>query len=174
MRYAKIEKCECTNGLGWGVSLYVQGCSRQCKGCFNKQTWDFSGGKYFGAPEHIYISNLLAEKPEVLTRFSILGGEPLEENNLLELASVIARARITNKNLKIWLFTGYTWEELEERIKDRPDNYLSTILENIDVLVDGPFIQEQKDLTLKFAGSRNQRIIDVQRTLCQDNIVLFQ
>ena len=172
MRYARIEKCECTNGLSWGMSLYTQGCRRKCKGCFNSSTWDFRGGEYFSSNQTEEILVELAANSH-LKRFSILGGEPLEEENLRDVALLISRIRPINKNLKIWIFTGFTWEDLYKRIADDPNSYLTTILENIDVLVDGPFIQEQKDLSLKFAGSSNQRVIDVQKTLCRNEICLL-
>ena len=107
-------------------------------------------------------------------RFSILGGEPLETINLKELLALIENIKVLRSDIKIWIYTGYTYEQLQERIKkNKDDYYLEPILRLADVLVDGPFIQEKKDLTLAFKGSSNQRVIDLQKTHAANDIVLL-
>lgn len=154
MRYAQIRKMDISNGEGIGVSLFIQGCSQHCKGCFNPETWDFQGGKIYHPETTEKIMELL-NKPYII-RFSILGGEPLEYKNLFELSCLINKIKSTYPHIKIWMWTGFLLEDLEEKSLTNP--YLDYVLSNIDVLVDGPFIQEEKDITLKWRGSRNQRI----------------
>lgn len=158
MRYNTIVPVDIANGNGIGVSLYTQGCSRRCKQCFNPETWSFEGGQEFTQETQDTILDLLDQS--YIDHFSILGGEPLEPQNTYPLACLISKIKSDYPHIKIWLWTGYTWEELQETIR-AADNakYLEYILKNVDYLVDGPFIQEQKDLTLQWRGSRNQRII---------------
>lgn len=140
-----------------------------CKNCFNPETWNFNGGKEFTDKEVNTILELI--EPEYITRFSILGGESLESCNLFELAKLINLILQKKPNIKIWVYTGYTYEELLEREKSL--QYLKFILNNIDVLVDGQFQEDKKDLTYPFAGSTNQRIIDMRETREQNRIVLL-
>lgn len=159
MRYNKIQRCEYVNGNNIGVSLFLQGCSIHCKGCFNPETWDFNEGREFTPRVKKYLFNLLNK--EYITRFSVLGGEPLERCNWKELNNLIKQVKQCFPEIKIWLYTGHTNEYWNTTHKDRT---LTSILKNIDVLVTGPYIQEQKDLTLPFRGSSNQEIIDVRRS----------
>lgn len=167
MRYNMINSCECTNGLGWGVSLFVQGCPIHCKGCFNPETWDFQNGKEWKDSYEQKILGLI-NKPYI-SRFSILGGEPLVSDNLWELFSLCYTIKKFDPSIEIWLWTGYTKEQLQERLKKvnaiwpalSKDHYLRPLLEQVDILVAGPFVQEEKDLTLKWRGSRNQEIINI-------------
>ena len=159
MRFADIDKCECNNGSDIGVSLFVQGCHFHCKNCFNSETWDFNGGKEYTEQTKETILKLL--EPEYIKRFSILGGEPLEGCNWLDLADLLVDIKIQYPNIKIWLYTGYEYEWLEfESITLTSEHryLLQIILNNIDVLVDGQFQEDKKDLTYPFAGSTNQRI----------------
>lgn len=161
MKYAYLEKCECANGLGIGVSIFTQGCHFHCPGCHNHQLWSFEGGELLTDEKELQIIEALS--PSYIQRFSILGGEPLENENLQSLASLIMLVRRYKPTIKIWLYTGWTFKELLIKIeKEKKDSlyYLDFILQNIDILVDGPFIQEQKDITLAFRGSSNQRILD--------------
>ena len=168
MRYNAIQRCEYVNGNDIGVSLYLQGCSIHCKGCFNPETWDFNGGKEFDVDAFADLLALL-DKPYI-TRFSILGGEPLERCNWRELSKLLWHIREFKPSLEIWLYTGYTYEFLMElidewRIKWPKFNdafLLEDILENVNVLVAGPFILEEKDRSLAFKGSRNQEIIKLE------------
>lgn len=164
MRYADIHKMNISDGPGIGVSLYVQGCALHCPGCFNEGTWDFDGGKEYTNDTMDVILDLL--KPEWMTRLSILGGEPLCPANYKELIKLTYLAHEENKdkpNFKVWLWTGRTYENLMAEINSEPDRKhphpLELVLKGVDYLVDGPFIQGKKDLTLKWRGSSNQRII---------------
>lgn len=164
MRYADIHKMNISDGPGIGVSLYVQGCALHCPGCFNKGTWDFDGGKEYTNDTMDTILDLL--KPEWMTRLSILGGEPLCPANYKELIKLTYLAHEENKDkqdFQVWMWTGRTYENLMAEINSEPDRKhphpLELVLKGVDYLVDGPFIQDKKDLTLKWRGSSNQRII---------------
>lgn len=157
MRIANIIKNDVVNGIGVSVSLFVQGCPFHCEGCFNKDTWDFNGG---------YETNTLkgdivkAISENGITRnFSILGGEPLCQNNREMVKEIISAVKIAYPNIKICLWTGYTLEELQKE----NDESLDFILANLNYLIDGRFVQEQKDLTLKWRGSRNQNIYELTK-----------
>lgn len=145
MRYADIKYPDVANGKGVRVSLFVQGCSRHCKGCFNQQTWDFNGGKKFGNNEYKKIMEYL-DYPWV-AGLSVLGGEPLEQD--IELENMLKEIKMKYPNKDIWMWTGYTYED----VKDMP------ILQYVDYLVDGEFLEDKKNLALEFRGSSNQRII---------------
>lgn len=158
MRYAAIRPFDVSNGTGLGVALFIQGCSLHCKGCFQPETWDFNGGQEFTQEAKEKIFDYLRQPG--ITRFTILGGEPLEECNLFELSKLIHQIRDQFPHIKIWLYSGYTTEQLAQRIREQQEvHYLKYILNNIDVLVAGPFIEEEKDLSLKWCGSRNQEVI---------------
>ena len=176
MRIANIRSMDISNGLGMGVSLFIQGCHFHCKNCFNPETWDFNGGKKYTEETKETILKLL--QPEYITRFSALGGEPLEECNWLDLADLLVDIKIQYPNIKIWLYTGFTYEWLQvlantEKISGYDKNLLYIILKNVDVLVDGQFQEDKKDLTYPFAGSTNQRVIDMNETRKQGKIVLL-
>lgn len=156
MFYSQILNCDIANGFGWRVSLFVSGCSLHCPGCFNPEAWDFCFGKPFGLAAQNKILELL--KLDYIKGLTLLGGDPTEPANSEELAKFIERMRSYYGDTKdIWLWSGHTFEELVER-NDK-------LLPLCDVLVDGPFIEAQKDLTLAFRGSSNQRIIDVKKSL---------
>ena len=150
MNYAKIRKLDVTNGEGIGVSLFVQGCQFHCKNCFNKVTWDFDGGKKFTKDTLNTIISLLND--EHIKRFSILGGEPLAEKNMYDVLQTIIEIRKNVADIIIWVYTGYTFEEVK-RLK-----YGEEILDNVDTIVDGRYVDELRDLTLEFRGSSNQNI----------------
>lgn len=171
MRYAAIENCEIVNGNGVGVTLWVQGCKRHCKGCHNPQTWDFNGGKELTSKQETQIYNIL--RSPSITRFSVSGGEPLEENNLSHLNYLLCTIKSVYPEKKIWIWTGYTWDELQERIKNNSPNKLSVTFKYTDYLITGPFVQEEKDLTLLWRGSRNQEVIDMQKTLEHGKKILY-
>lgn len=167
MRYASIRSMDISNGEGIGVSLFTQGCVFRCPGCFNPETWDFKGGLDFNEQARASLFKVI--EPSYIERFSLLGGEPLVPQNHFEIACLIESIRAKRPDIKIWIYTGYILEKLLEN----PGPYLTYILRNIDVLVDGQFIQEQKDITLPFCGSRNQRIINMRKTLEEQEIVLL-
>ena len=159
MRYAQIRKMDISNGYGIGVSLFVQGCSRHCKGCFNKDTWDFNGGELYTSETRDQILSLL--KNEHIKRLSILGGEPFEPINMPDVYDLINHTRILyGYNKKIWIYSGYTYVELFSLGK-----IARKILNNVDYLVDGAFDYSQKDLKLQFRGSSNQNIIHLREDL---------
>lgn len=209
MRYASIHNLDISNGANIGVALFVQGCDRNphCKNCFNSETWDFNGGKEWTEKTKNKFMELI-DRPYI-KRISILGGEPLAEQNLDDVLSLIKEIRekypisqnhnsenigksrvLEDENSKeirisfpkksIWLYTGY---ELSEIIKQEQYEKVSgipsvwskrwKIISNIDVLVDGEYIDEQKDLTLKWRGSKNQNCIDVKQSLAQNKVVLY-
>lgn len=153
MHYGAIKNLDIANGPGCRVSLFVSGCRNCCEGCFQPETWDFEYGKLFTHVTLIRLGNLVSN--EHVAGLSILGGDPMEPENR-ECVETICRYMKTNHPDKsVWLWSGYLWED----IKDWPG------FEYIDVLVDGPFIQEQKNLCLWYRGSENQRVIDVQKSL---------
>ena len=158
MNYATIKKYDIANGIGVRVSLFVSGCNHRCKGCFNSEAWDFNYGKKFDVNAENEILHVL-EKPYI-KGLSVLGGEPLQQDNtLLEFLKKV-RNKFPSKS--IWLYTGYTYEQ----IKDKKE------LDYVDVLVDGKFVEALKDISLQFRGSSNQRIIDVKATKENSKIVL--
>ena len=160
MNYADIKKVDVANGPGVRVSLFVSGCTHRCEACFNPETWDFSYGAPFGAAEVEQILALLS--PEHIRGLSLLGGEPFEPDNQRAVLDLVRRVREQLPEKTIWCYTGYLYEDLAA-------NHMGThsrpLLEGLDVLVDGPFILEKKDLGLRFRGSSNQRIIDVPTSL---------
>ena len=164
MKYAKIRKMDISNGEGVRVSLFVQGCSFHCKNCFNQETWDFNGGKEFTTTEIQKIIEL-ADK-DYIAGLSILGGEPLHNNNVDEVFHIVATFKEKFPNKDIWLWTGF---KFEDAIKDSKRKF---ILRNIDVLIDGQFEEDKKDLTLKWRGSSNQRVIDCKKSLAENKIIL--
>lgn len=141
MRYAQIRKLDISNGEGIGVALFVQGCHFHCKNCFNQSTWNFDGGKSFTADVKKHFLNLV--RNDYVSRVSILGGEPLAQENRLEVERL---CRGIGK--PIWLYTGYTFDRIP----------CKSILEFVDVVVDGQYIDDLKDFSLKFRGSSNQHI----------------
>ena len=150
MNYAEIKKVDIANGPGVRVSLFVSGCRNHCTGCFNPETWDFDYGRPFTRETEDEIIEAL--RPSWIQGLSILGGEPTEEENAAVLIPFLKRVRAALPNKDIWLYSGYTYEALRDK----------EILSLADVLVDGPFLLEQKDAGLAFRGSRNQRIIDLR------------
>ena len=169
MKYAKIKKCDVSNGPSVRVSLFVSGCNRHCKGCFNEEAWDFEYGDDFTNKEIDEIINFL--EPSYISGLSILGGEPLELINQKGLIPLLKKVREIYKDKKnIWLYTGYTYED----ILKMPNQEIKEILKLIDVLVDGEFKEDLKDPLLYFRGSSNQRIIDVKQTLKNKKVILHE
>lgn len=163
MKYAQIREMDVTNGNGIGVALFTQGCPYHCKNCFNPETWDFNKGTNWTKETENKIIELL--KPKYITRITILGGEPLIERNIESLTTLLRRVKDIYPDKQVWLYTGGNFEVLKGLYKK--------IFQYIDVLVDGRYIDELKDLTLPFRGSSNQRIIDVQKSLQKGSIVLY-
>lgn len=209
MRYASIRNLDISNGANIGVALFVQGCDRNphCKNCFNSETWDFNGGKKWTEKTKNKFMELI-DRPYI-KRISILGGEPLAEQNLDDVLSLIKKIRekypisqnpnsenigksrvLEDKNSKeirisypektIWLYTGYKMSEIVKQEQYEKVSEISNvwskrwdIIQLVNVLVDGEYIDEQKDLTLRWRGSKNQNVIDVKQSLTQNKIVLY-
>lgn len=184
IRYASIRNLDVSNGEGVGISLFVQGCPFHCYNCFNPKTWDFYGGKeWTEETENKFIE--LAKRPYI-KRISILGGEPLAKENLDGVLKLINKIRVLLPEKTIWLYTGYTINIYECYNSDHTEfsitpksTYYSDrmrydIIKKCDVLIDGQYIDSQKDITLKFRGSKNQRIIDIQKSLKENEIVLWE
>lgn len=165
MRYSSIKPNDSINGEGVCVSLFVQGCEGKCPDCFNKETWDFNGGKPFGGRELQYIKRSLTANG-IKRNFSILGGEPLHFNNIKEVTTIINEIKAFDNSIKIYVWTGYLYEDLLKK-------YGEKIFKNIDALIDGRFEMKEKDVTLKLRGSSNQRIIDIPKTLKEHKVVLL-
>ncbi len=171
MNYATIKPVDIANGEGVRVSLFVSGCRHHCKNCFNPETWNFAYGNVFDTN----VSHEILEKlsPEYISGLTILGGEPFEPENQPQLLELVKQVRQQYPNKNIWCYTGFLMDK--ELLGDSRANtpYTKQLLENIDVLVDGRFVEEQKDISLKFRGSSNQRIIDVKESLASDKICLY-
>lgn len=163
MRYADIKKNDIVNGQGVCVSFWCQGCPIKCPGCHNSTIWNFDGGKEFTPATMSEIIQAIAANG-IERNFSILGGEPLCDENIFLTHLVIQEVRKHYPNIKIFLWTGYYYEDL----KKKNDSHLSYILSNINYLIDGPFIQEQRDITLKLRGSHNQHILKMPGGIVDD------
>lgn len=171
MNYSVIKKTDVANGNGVRVSLFVSGCTHHCKGCFNPETWDFDFGQLFDETAEKYIIDAL--KPVYIRGLSVLGGEPLEPVNQKALLPFIRKVKNIYPEKSIWLYTGYTLEtDLLSESRARCE-YTDELLSYIDVLVDGEFIEEKKNLRLSFRGSENQRLIDVKKTLSEGSTILL-
>lgn len=169
--YSKIKKWSIENGKGIRTSIFFSGCEFSCKGCFNKELWSFSTGKPFS--REVYENEIKPTINEHIDGISILGGEAFHPKNIEATSDLINWFSEDFPNKTIWCWTGYTWEELMYRVW-KGDDTLSWVIAGIDVLVDGRFIEEQKDLSLKWCGSRNQRVIDVKKSLEKGEIVLYE
>lgn len=172
MHYGNIKSVDIANGEGIRVTLFVSGCRHHCKNCFNPETWDFNYGKAFTKDVEDEIINALDK--DFIQGLTLLGGEPMEPENQKDLLPFIKRVREKFGNSKdIWSYTGFIYD------KDLVENgrahtpYTDELLKNIDVLVDGPFVESLKNLSLKFRGSSNQRVIDLKKTLQENKIVLY-
>ena len=181
MRYNQIRECDIANGEGIGVALFVQGCHFKCKNCFNPETWDFNGGKEWTLEvEDKFIE--LASRPYI-KRISLLGGECLADENLDGILNLVNKIRLLLPEKTIWLYTGYDFDFLQNKFKEYQytsfasgaDEWLTRweIILNCDVLVDGRYIDSQRDITLKWRGSKNQRVIDVKKSLENRRIILW-
>ena len=161
MKYAQIREMDVTNGSGIGVALFTQGCPYHCKNCFNPETWDFDKGIDWTKETENNIIELL--KPEYITRLSILGGEPLVERNIAPLTALLKRVKGIYPDKQVWLYTGGDFEVLEGLYEE--------IFQYIDILIDGRYIDDLRDYKLKWRGSSNQRIIDVQASLKSGDVI---
>lgn len=177
MRYAQIRSMDISNGEGVGVSLFVQGCDRHCFNCFNSETWNFNGGKEWTEKTKNKFMKLI-DRPYI-KRVSFLGGECLADQNLDEVLKLVKQIHISFPEKTIWLYTGYSYSEIFQGqssclSQEGLNNFKRReIIKLCDVVVDGEYIDEQRDITLKWRGSKNQRCIDVKESLVQNKTVLY-
>lgn len=172
MNYAEIKECDIANGVGVRTSLFVSGCRHRCPGCFNEVAWNFAAGEPFGQDVADRIVESL--RTPYVDGLSVLGGEPLEPENQAVLAPFLERVRAEAPTKDIWLWTGFVWEDLARDACRAHTEDLDRILSCLHVLVDGPFVEAQKDIMLRFRGSANQRLIDVAASLEAGEVVPWQ
>ncbi len=161
MNYAVIKSHDIANGPGVRVSLFVSGCPHRCQGCFNEETWDEEYGSPYTSQTEEEILSALA--PTYIKGFSLLGGEPFVSEHQEALLPLLKKIKDAFPQKTVWAYSGYTWETLPDML----------LIPYIDVLVDGPFIEAEKDLNLRFRGSGNQRLIDVQKSVKQGRVILW-
>lgn len=180
MNYAQIRSMDISNGEGIGVSLFVQGCDFHCKNCFNSETWEFSKGQEWNDKTKNQFLKLI-ETP-FIQRVSILGGDPLHPKNVQNVLEIVDEIRVSYPTKNIWLYTGYTWEQIihpivTDDVNPERDYIIKTrkeLVSKCDVLIDGRYVDELRDISLHWRGSSNQRVINVQETLKQKQIVLWE
>jgi anaerobic ribonucleoside-triphosphate reductase activating protein len=172
LNYADIKNYDIANGPGVRVSLFVSGCTHHCKGCFNKEAWDFNYGKTFDEERENEV--LKALEPHYIKGLSLLGGEPFEPQNQQGLIPVLKKAKAKYPEKKVWAYSGYLFDR--DIVGDMSKKYSQTneMLKYVDYIVDGEFKEELKNPTLRFKGSSNQRIIDVQKSLKENKVVLWE
>lgn len=171
MNYATIKYCDIANGEGVRTSLFVSGCRRHCPNCFNAVAWDFG----YGAPFTKEVRNEILESlaPGYINGLSLLGGEPFEPENQRTLVPFLRRVKAAYPRKTIWAFSGFTLEEMQREGSHPRCEVTDKLLSMLDVLVDGRFVEELKDISLRFRGSSNQRLIDMKKTLAAGKIVLL-
>lgn len=170
MNYGRINTIDIANGLGVRVSLFVSGCRHHCKGCFNPETWNFNYGDKYTSETEDYILNAVSKS--YISGITLLGGDPFEPENQKELLDLLIKVREI-KGKDVWCYTGYTYEGIISHNSIICTPYTMDLLNSIDVLVDGEFIEDLKDITLKFKGSSNQRVIDVKESLKSNKVVIY-
>jgi anaerobic ribonucleoside-triphosphate reductase activating protein len=172
MNYATIKNCDIANGPGVRVSLFVSGCTHRCKGCFNEVAWDFNYGQPFTQDTVDDILKMLS--PDYVKGITLLGGEPFEPENQPAILDLLRKIKSQYPDKSVWAFSGYLFDKdiLSGRLG--PWEITKEYLSYVDVLVDGPFVESKKDLSLRFRGSSNQRIIDVPASLSKDEVVLWE
>lgn len=178
--YTKIKHYDIANGKGIRTSIFFSGCSLRCKGCFNKELWGYNVGKPF--TKEVYENEIKPTMNEHIVGLSILGGEPLDPNNIETTCELVKWFKSDFPNKNIWMWSGYEFDDLVVQYSEfwsdeaniRYQQYLKEIFSNIDVLVAGRYVEEERDLTLKWCGSRNQRVIDIHKTLQKGSVVLYE
>lgn len=171
MYFSEVKSCDIANGPGVRVSLFVSGCTHHCKGCFNEMTWDFGYGRPFTEQDEDAILQML--EPDYITGLTLLGGEPFEYVNQKGLLPFLRRVRGTFPHKSIWCYTGYTFERDILNGFCMEHDETRELLRYLDVLVDGKFIEAQKNISLRFRGSENQRILLVQESLARGRVILW-
>ena len=170
MNYATIKNCDIANGPGVRVSLFVSGCTHHCKGCFNEVAWDFDYGTPFTEETTQSILDML--RPDYIKGLTLLGGEPFEPQNQGAIVNLLRRIKTEMPNKSIWAFSGYLFEKITSKTLGDWE-ITEEFLNYLDVLVDGPFVEEKKNLNLRFRGSENQRLINVPASLQAGNVILW-
>lgn len=168
MNYGAIKNCDIANGVGVRVTLFVSGCTNHCEGCFQPETWDFAYGQPFTGETERALLELLA--PDYIDGLTLLGGDPMEPDNQRALLPFLKRMREQYPQKTIWAYSGFTWEELHTEGAHPRCEVTDELLGLLDILVDGRFVLAQKDISLRFRGSRNQRIIAVQESLQEGKV----
>lgn len=171
MHYSTIKDCDIANGIGVRITLFVSGCTNHCKNCFQPQTWDFDFGEPFTEETEEKLLEML--KPDYINGLTLLGGEPMEPQNQRALVPFLKRVREVYPNKNVWCFTGFTYEVLKTDGSHPRCEVTDEMLSLIDVLVDGKYVDELKDLTLQFRGSSNQRLIDMVKTRENGEVTLL-
>lgn len=171
MHYSTIKDCDIANGIGVRITLFVSGCTNHCKNCFQPQTWDFDFGEPFTEQTEEKLLEML--KPDYINGLTLLGGEPMEPQNQRALVPFLKRVREVYPNKNVWCFTGFTYEVLKTDGSHPRCEVTDEMLSLIDVLVDGRYVDELKDLTLQFRGSSNQRLIDMVKTRENGEVTLL-
>ena len=171
MHYSTIKDCDIANGIGVRITLFVSGCTNHCKNCFQPQTWDFDFGEPFTEETEEKLLEML--KPDYINGLTLLGGEPMEPQNQRALVPFLKRVRKAYPNKNVWCFTGFTYEVLKTDGSHPRCEVTDEMLSLIDVLVDGRYVDELKDLTLQFRGSSNQRLIDMVKTRENGEVTLL-
>ena len=171
MYYGEIKDCDIANGIGVRVSLFVSGCTNRCPGCFQPQTWDFNYGQEFTKETEDRIIEML--KPDYITGLTVLGGEPFEPENQVALVPFLKRVKESYPDKTIWSFSGFGLEDLMREGTHCHTEVTMDMLNMIDVLIDGRFEQELKNIQLRFRGSENQRLIDMNKTRKEGKVVLW-
>lgn len=172
MNYAVIKNCDIANGPGVRVSLFVSGCTHRCPGCFNAEAWDFDYGTPFTQETIDKILEMM--KPSHIKGLTLLGGEPFEPQNQPEIVKLLRQLKTVYPEKSVWAFSGYLFDEDILAGRLGPWEITKEYLNYLDVLVDGPFVMEKKDLNLRFRGSSNQRLIDVPASLRENCVVLWE
>ena len=172
MNYATIKNCDIANGPGVRVSLFVSGCTHRCPGCFNEVAWDFNYGTPFTQETVNLILDML--KPDYVKGLTLLGGEPFEPQNQGPVVDLLRQVKAKYPDKSIWAFSGYLFDRDILAGRLGPWEITKEYLSYLDVLVDGPFVEAQKNLTLRFRGSANQRLIDVPASLRSGTVVLWE
>lgn len=171
MHYGEIKNCDIANGEGVRVTLFVSGCTNHCKNCFQPQTWDFNYGKPFTEETEAELFRLLS--PRYIRGLTLLGGEPFEPENQRALLPFLRKLRRELPEKTVWAFTGFTWEELHTEGSHPRCEVTDELLNLIDVLVDGRYVEERKDIGLRFRGSSNQRLLDLNATRASGKLTLL-
>ena len=171
MYYGNIKNFDIADGEGVRVTLFVSGCTNRCEGCFQPQTWDFTYGQPFTAETEDQLLEMLA--PGYISGLTLLGGEPFEPENQRDLLPFVKRVKERYPDKNIWCFTGFTLDRLQDPADPKRCEVTDELLSLIDVLVDGPFVLAKKNLTLRFRGSENQRLIDLNATREKGEVVLL-